>query len=53
MILLKTKNCTKYCLYNTPLLLISYLQNKGMFGYRLSCWNWKIIAESTVDKSKS
>ena len=21
----------------------------GVFGYRLFCWNWKIIAESTID----
>ena len=25
----------------------------GVFGYRLFCWNWKFIAESTVNKSKS
>ena len=26
---------------------------KGVFGYHLFYWNWKIIAESTIDKCKS
>ena len=26
---------------------------KDVFGYRLFYWNWKIIAKSTVNKSKS
>jgi len=26
---------------------------KGVFGYRLFCWSWKLIVESTVDKNKS
>ena len=24
----------------------------GLFGIRLFCWNWKLFAESTVDKNK-
>ena len=26
---------------------------KGLFGYHLFCWNWKLIVESIVDKGKS
>ena len=29
------------------------LTDYGIFGYCLFCWNWKIIAENTVDKGKS
>ena len=26
---------------------------KGVFGYRLFCWNWKIIAKNIIDKGKN
>ena len=26
---------------------------RDVFGYRLFCWNWKIITKSIIDKSKS
>ena len=34
---------------------IYYKNNEttSVFGYRLFCWNWKFIAENTVDKDKN
>ena len=32
--------------------MIQTYKIKGLFGYHLFCWNWKLITESIVDKGK-
>ena len=32
---------------------VFFFGSKGVFEYCSFCWNWKIIAESTIDKGKN